>query len=65
MKYKFECIQCGATEEKEIAISEYDEQKEKQTCSRCCGSMKRVIEWSGIAEGSGAGWYGKNGSNVI
>ena len=68
MIYKFICTNknCGAEEEKEIAIKDYDKEKEKQVCSSCGGKMQRLLEWSGIATGSGAGWFGKSdGSNAI
>ena len=64
MKYLFKCKGCGLEEEKEIPINEYSEQKEKQI-GKCGEKMDRVIQWTGIAEGSGQGWYGKNGSNCI
>lgn len=65
MKYNFKCNVCGAEEEKEIALADYDKEKENQKCT-CGGKMKRVIEWEGIATGSGAGWFGKSdGSNAI
>lgn len=66
MKYNFVCKNCGAEEEKEIAIKDYDTEKEKQTCSNCGAKMQRVIEWEGFAKGSGEGWCGKSdGSNAI
>ena len=54
MFYKFICTNksCGAEEEKEIAIKDYDEEKEKQVCSSCGGKMQRLLEWSGIATSS-------------
>lgn len=64
MKYNFKCEACGAEEEKEIALADYDKEKENQKCT-CGGKMKRVIEWEGIATGSGAGWCGKSGGNAI
>jgi predicted nucleic acid-binding Zn ribbon protein len=65
MFYKFKCENCGKVQEVEIAIKDYDKEKDKQECS-CGGKLKRVIEWSGIAKGSGAGWFGKSdGSNAI
>ena len=66
MKYNFKCIVCGAEEEKEIALADYDKEKENQKCT-CGGKMKRVIEWSGIATCSNNnGWFGKSdGSNAI
>jgi len=65
MFYKFKCEKCGKVEEKEIAIKDYDKEKDKQECS-CGGKLKRVIEWSGIATAEGQGWFGKSdGSKAI
>ena len=45
---------------------QHDEQKEKQICSSCGGKMQRLLEWEGIATGSGEGWHGRSdGSNAI
>ena len=63
MKYKFKCEKCGKAQEVEIAIKDYDKEKDKPKCS-CGGKLKRVIEWSGIAEGSGAGWCGARGGSA-
>ena len=67
MKYNFICKSCGAEEEKEIPIKDYDEQKEKQVCPACGGKMQRLLEWCGIATSSNNnGWFGKSdGSNAI
>ena len=65
MFYKFICQDCNAEEEKQIAIKDYDAEKKKQKCSVCGGIMTRKIEWQGVAEGNGDGWFGKNGSRVI
>ena len=65
MKYNFKCKNCGKVEEKEIAIKDYDKEKDKQECS-CGGKLKRVIEWTGIATAEGSGWFGKSdGSKAI
>lgn len=65
MKYNFECEVCGAEEEKEIALADYDKEKENQKCT-CGGKMKRVIEWEGIATSSNNnGWCGKSSGNAI
>lgn len=64
MFYKFKCKTCGKVEEKEIPIKDYDREKGNQICT-CGGKMDRIIEWSGIAEGSGAGWFGAKGGNII
>lgn len=64
MKYKFRCLKCRKVMDKEISMKDYDTEKGKQVCS--CGSpMKRIIEWDGIAEGSGFGWFGKSTGNAI
>ena len=65
MFYKFRCKKCGQNFEVEIAIKDYDKEKNNQTCPDCKGKMVRVIEWEGIAEGSGAGWFGARGGNII
>jgi len=66
MYYKFKCKECNREEEKEIAIKDYDKEKDKQVCSECGSKMERVHEWSGIAIGSGEGWHGKSdGSSAI
>ena len=68
MLYRFICTDknCGCEEEKNIPVSDYDTEKEKQVCSNCGAKMQRVIEWSGIATGQGEGWFGKSdGSSAI
>ena len=68
MIYKFQCenASCAKIFNVEIAIKDYDRYKNRQTCPLCNAKMKRVIEWEGIATGSGAGWFGKSdGSNAI
>ena len=64
MFYLFCCNSCHKKENRDIPMNEYDKEKNIQICS-CGAKMQRVIEWSGIAEGSGDGWFGKAGSNVI
>lgn len=53
-------------------MSDYDSQKNKQICPVCYAVdsnqvlLKRVIEWTGIASGSGSGWFGRSdGSKSI
>ena len=66
MIYKFKCKTCNKEEEKEIAIKDYDKEKDKQVCSSCGGNMARQIEWEGIADSSNMnGWFGKAGGSVI
>ena len=48
MLYKFKC-KCGNTEERDIPIKDYTEQKDKQFCSKCESKMERIIEWEGPA----------------
>lgn len=62
--YTFRCTKCKKKEERNIPMNLYNKEKNNQICS--CGSkMERVIEWTGIAEGNGAGWCGKSSGNVI
>ena len=71
MLYKFACPTCNYITEIDIPMSEYDSQKNRQICTVCYAVdsnqviMQRVIEWNGIASGSGEGWFGRNGSTVI
>lgn len=66
MNYLFKCENCGAEQQKEICIKEYDRLKNLQVCIKCGGAMKRVIEWRGIAESSNnSGWCGKSTGNAI
>lgn len=68
MIYKFKCenASCAKIFNVEIAIKDYDKYKNRQTCPVCNAKMKRVIEWEGIATGSGDGWHGKSdGGNAI
>ena len=71
MLYKFSCPSCDYTAEIDIPMSEYVEQKNRQICPVCYAVdsnqviMQRVIEWTGIASGSGEGWFGRNGSKAI
>lgn len=72
MLYKFRCPSCNYTTEIGIPIAEYDNQKSSQICPVCYAVdsnqvlLKRVLEWSGIASGTGDGWFGKSdGSKSI
>ena len=66
MKYLFSCTntKCRKKENRDIPMNLYDTEKDKQICS-CGARMERVIEWTGVAEGKGDGWFGKAGSNVL
>ncbi len=44
MKYDFQCTKCKNIEEKEISISDYDNLKNKQVCSKCGSSMVRIFK---------------------
>lgn len=65
MQYKFICNKCRIEYDISILIKDYDRLKNEQFCEKCKNKLERVIEWSGIAEGSGQGWYGARGGNVI
>ena len=65
MNYSFKCVSCGKIQEKEICIKDYDRLKNNQKCKSCGGVLKRIIEWQGIANGSGEGWCGKSTGNAI
>ena len=43
MNYDFRCNLCKTTEEKEIPLVNYDQEKDKQKCNKCGGHMDRVI----------------------
>lgn len=60
--YKFKCTKCEKEEERDIPMSHYDEQKDKQLCSECVSKMTRVIEFSGSVKLC-EGMYGANGWN--
>jgi predicted nucleic acid-binding Zn ribbon protein len=42
MFYNFKCENCGKAQEVEIAIKDYDKEKDKQNCS-CGGKLHRII----------------------
>ena len=65
MNYNFKCENCGKKIDVEICIKDYDRLKNNQICPDCKGKLKRVIEWGGIATGSGDGWVGKSTGNAI
>ena len=72
MLYKFACPSCNYVTEIDIPMAEYDNQKNSQLCPVCYDidsnqvPLKRILEWSGIASGSGSGWFGKSdGSKAI
>lgn len=60
MLYKFYCAKCDENVTVEILMRDYDNAKGNQVCERCGGPLRRVIEWSGTAEGHGDGWYGRS-----
>lgn len=67
MLYRFFCEHCNNNDiEIDIPMSDYDKLKEMQICPECNRKIKRFIEWNGIAEGNGSGWFGKSdGSKTI
>jgi len=46
--------------ELDIPIDKYMDLKEKQKCPHCHKKLERIIEWTGVATGSGDGWYGRS-----
>lgn len=56
MLYDFEC-ECKNIEEKDIPISQYDELKDKQICSKCGKKMSRVFGSIGGVEYKMSGCY--------
>lgn len=46
-------------------MKDYDKEKNNQKCPNCNGKMERVIEWQGVATGSGPGWCGNTYGNTI
>ena len=65
MKYTFKCPACKKTFDVEISMKDYDKEKNNQKCPECNGKMDRVIEWQGVATGSGAGWCGNSYGKTI
>lgn len=65
MFYKFKCRKCQKEKEINIPMDDYDKEKGNQFCDECGCRMDRVIQWTGIAEGSGEGWFGKKGGKII
>ena len=65
MIYKFNCKRCSKDFDVAIWVKDYDKEKDRQKCPECGAKLERVIEWTGIATGSGDGWCGKKGGNAI
>ena len=60
MIYKFYCKACNMEHELDIPIAKYMDLKDKQKCPYCKKKLERVLEWSGVATGSGDGWFGRS-----
>lgn len=60
MVYKFYCKACDMEQDLDIPIDKYMDLKEKQKCPFCKKKLERVIEWTGVATGSGQGWFGRS-----
>lgn len=60
MIYKFYCKTCNMEHELDIPIEKYMDLKDKQRCPYCRKKLERIIEWTGVATGSGQGWFGKS-----
>lgn len=64
MIYDFVCPHCKRTYQREIKMSDYDTEKDKQFCDDDKTKLERVIEWNGPATNLGgysdvagrAGW---------
>lgn len=56
--YKFKCIKCKKTEEKEIPMADYDKEKNNQIC-KCGEKMQRVFESIGDPIYNCGGFYVK------
>ena len=65
MIYRFFCNRCEKNFDVAISINDYAKEKDRQKCPECETKLERVIEWTGIATGSGEGWHGKKGGNAI
>ena len=65
MFYKFRCTVCKKLHQVDIKMADYDKEKNNQVCPDCNGKLDRVIEWQGIATGSGSGWCGNSYGNTI
>lgn len=66
MTYRFYCETCDTEHDLDIPIDKYMDLKDKQKCPHCKKKLKRIIEWSGVASGSGDGWFGRgDGSKTI
>lgn len=65
MNYRYHCDKCNKDLQIDIPMNKYSQLKDKQTCPECKLKVNRVIEWTGIAKGSGDGWVGARGTNVI
>lgn len=65
MIYEFKCPACKKELEIDIPMKDYDKEKDKQLCPECNSKITRVLSWKGVAIGSGDGWFGKAGGNVI
>lgn len=60
MIYKFYCKACDMEHDLDIPIDKYMDLKDKQHCPFCKKKLERVFEWSGVATGSGDGWFGRS-----
>lgn len=54
--YYFECEKCKTTQEREIAMKDYDKEKNNQYCV-CGQQMKRVFKPIGLTEYRCKGFY--------
>lgn len=54
--YYFECEKCNKTQEREIAMKDYDKEKNNQYCV-CGHQMKRVFKPIGLTIYNATGFY--------
>ena len=62
--YDFKCVDCGHVEEVKIKLANYEQVKERICCSKCHGDLKRMMDFKGVFELKGAGWFGKDGTGT-
>ena len=63
MTYVFECPACKTKKEIDIAMSEYDKEKNNQFCD-CGQKLKRVFEPIGLTIYNCQGFYDTNSRGV-
>jgi len=62
--YDFKCQDCGRVAEVKIKLEDYDKIKDKICCDVCHGELKRMMDFKGVFELKGAGWFGAEGTGT-